>query len=100
YEAFRDRRPPPLPVLLALGAATLGCALLVLPGGEGHASPAGVAWGLLAAVTMAADTVLAEVARKRGVGATPLLCLGLLVGSLALLATRPTPVPAEAPSGD
>jgi drug/metabolite transporter (DMT)-like permease len=87
-EAVRERRLPPRPVLLALGAATAGSALLVLPGGGLQVPVAGLLWGAGSAMAMAAGTVVAGAAQRRGARPVPLLGFGLLLGSLAFAPWR------------
>jgi len=88
FEAVRQRRLPPRPLLLALGAATAGSALLVLPGGTLRVPVAGFALGLASAVCFAVDTHVAAGLRRQGVLALPLLAYGLAIGSCALLPLR------------
>ncbi len=88
FESARERRLPPRPVLLALAAAVAGSALLVLPGGGLRIPPAGLAWGVASAFAMAAGTVLAGAAQRRGARPLPLLAFGLLAGSLLFLPLR------------
>jgi len=87
-EAVRERRLPPRPVLLALGAATGGSALLVLPGAGLRVPAAGLLWGAGSALAMAAGTVVAAAAQRRGARPVPLLGFGLLLGSLAFAPLR------------
>jgi drug/metabolite transporter (DMT)-like permease len=101
FEAARDRRLPPRPVLLALCAASAGSALLVLPGGALRVSAAGLAWGLGSSVAMAAGTLLAGAAQRRGARPVPLLALGLVAGSLLFAPIRsPWAALAAVPRGD
>jgi drug/metabolite transporter (DMT)-like permease len=88
WEAARGRRWPPRPVSLALAAATAGSGLLVLPGGSLRVPAAGFAFGLASAFGMAGGTVVAGALRRRGIGATPLIAYGLLVGSIAFWPVR------------
>lgn len=88
WEAVRERRLPPRPVLLALGAASAGSALLVLPGGGLRVPLAGFLWGAAASVAMAVDTVLAASARRRGAGAVPLLAWSLVFGAVLFVPYR------------
>lgn len=88
WEAARARRLPPWPLRIALGVAVAGSALLVLPGGGARVPPAGLAWGMAAALAFATATVVAGALRRRGVGATPLLAYGLVLGSLAFVPVR------------
>ncbi|HSB18836.1 MAG TPA: DMT family transporter [Anaeromyxobacteraceae bacterium] len=88
FEAARDRRLPPRPVLLSLGAATAGSALLVLPGGALRVPAGGLAWGIASAFSMAAGTILAGSAQRRGARPLPLLSLGLALGSLLFWPVR------------
>jgi len=88
WESARERRLPPRPVLLALVAAVAGSGLLVLPGTGLRVPPAGLAWGAAAALAMAAGTVLAGAAQRRGAPPLPLLSLGLLAGSLCFIPLR------------
>lgn len=101
FEAARERRLPPRPVLLALLAASAGSALLVLPGGALRVSRAGLAWGIGSAVSMAASTLLAGSAQRRGARPMPLLALGLALGSLLFWPVRsPWAALARIPAGD
>jgi drug/metabolite transporter (DMT)-like permease len=101
FEAARDRRPPPRPVLLALCAATAGSALLVLPGSALRVPAAGLLWGIASSVSMAAGTVLAGAAQRRGARAVPLLALGLVLGSLVFAPVRtPWGALAAVPAGE
>lgn len=88
WEAARSRSWPARPVSLALAAATAGSGLLVLPGGPLHVPAAGFAFGLASAFGMAGGTVAAGALRRRGMGATPLIAHGLLIGSLAFWPVR------------
>ena len=88
WEAVRTRRVPPPALSAALFAATAGSALLVLSGRSASVSPAGLAWGIGAAVTMAVSTLIAGRMRRRGVAATALLGYGLLAGSLVFVPVR------------
>lgn len=101
WEAARERRLPPRPVMLALALATGGSALLVLPGGSVRLPPVGLAWGLGAAVAMAAGTVVAAGAQRRGARPLPLLSFGMLAGSLFFAPLRaPWTALAAVPAGD
>jgi drug/metabolite transporter (DMT)-like permease len=82
WEAARERRLPPRPVILALAAATGGSMLLVLPGGALRVSAEGLFWGVSSSLSMAAGTVLAGAAQRRGAQPVPLLAMGLVIGSL------------------
>lgn len=88
WEAAASRRWPPRPVALALGAATAGSALLVLPGGSLTVPASGFAFGIASAFGMAGGTVVAGALRRRGLGATPLIAWGLLAGSVAFWPLR------------
>lgn len=101
FEAARERRLPPRPVLLSLGVATAGSALLVLPGGALRVPAAGLAWGIASSVSMAAGTLLAGSAQRRGARPVPLLALGLALGSLLFWPARsPWAALASVPPGE
>jgi drug/metabolite transporter (DMT)-like permease len=101
FEAARERRLPPRPVLLSLCAAIAGSALLVLPGGGLRVPAAGLLWGAASSLSMAAGTVLAGAAQRRGARAVPLLALGLCLGSLPFALVRsPWGALASIPAGD
>ncbi|MBI5067006.1 MAG: EamA family transporter [Deltaproteobacteria bacterium] len=88
WEAARERRLPPRPVLLALLAAICGSALLVLPGGTLRIPLEGFLWGAASSVAMAVDTVFAGAAQRRGARAIPMLAWSLLLGALLFVPYR------------
>lgn len=88
WEAARARRLPPRPILVSMSVAVVGSALLVLPAGSASVPLRGFAWGIASALSFAAATVLGGGLRRRGVAATPLLAIGLALGSLAFLPVR------------
>lgn len=102
WESIAERRVPSRAVLVAVALASCGSALLVLGGRDGlRLSTAGLAWGLAAAIAMAAETVLGSIAKRRGIASAPLLAYGLLLGSLALVPVRlPWEALAAVPAGD
>lgn len=88
WESAWARRLPEPGIILALALATLGSALLVLPGTGFEVPAAGLAWGLASAVSMAAVTLVATDLRRRGARTANMLVSGLLIGSLAFLPAR------------
>jgi drug/metabolite transporter (DMT)-like permease len=101
FEAVRARRLPSPRLRAALATATLGSAFLVLPGGAVRVPAAGLLWGVGASLAFAGATVTAGDLRRSGVRATPLLALGLTLGSLAFLPLRtPWVALATIPPGD
>ncbi|GEJ59427.1 DMT family transporter [Anaeromyxobacter diazotrophicus] len=88
FEAVRARRLPSPLVAAALATASAGSALLVLPGGGVRVPAAGLAWGLGAAFAFASATVTAGELRRGGLGAIPLLAVGLTLGSLVFVPVR------------
>lgn len=101
WEAARERRLPPRPVLLALLAAICGSALLVLPGGSLRIPLQGFLWGAASSVAMAVDTVFAGAAQRRGARAVPMLAWSLLFGALLFVPYRtPWDALGAIPAGD
>ncbi len=88
FEAAQARRLPAPLVRAALLVATVGSALLVLPGSGVRVPLAGLLWGVGASFAFAGATVTAGALRRRGVRATPLLALGLVLGSLLFVPIR------------
>jgi len=88
FEAVRARRLPSPRIAAALATATAGSALLVLPGGGVRVPAAGLLWGIGASFAFASATLTAGELRRGGLGATPLLALGLTLGSLAFIPLR------------
>jgi len=88
FEAARQRRLPSPYVRAALVTATVGSALLVLPGSGVRVPAAGLLWGIGAAFAFASATVTAGALRRGGLRATPLLAWGLTLGSLAFVPLR------------
>ena len=88
WESARTRRLPSRPIVASMSIAVVGSALLVLPGGSARVPLRGFAWGIAAALSFAAATIVGGGLRRRGVGATPLLAIGLALGSLAFLPLR------------
>ncbi|OFX21857.1 MAG: hypothetical protein A2V77_20255 [Anaeromyxobacter sp. RBG_16_69_14] len=88
WEAARARRLPPAPILIAQIVAIAGSALLVLPGGGVRVPLVGLAWGLASAFSFAGATIIGGSLLRRGTRATPLLAVGLTLGSLAFVPVR------------
>ncbi len=88
WEAARARRLPPAPILFAQIVAIAGSALLVLPAGGVSVPLGGFAWGLASAFAFASATILAGSLLRRGTRATPLLAIGLTLGSFAFVPLR------------
>ncbi len=84
WEALRGRRWPSARLAVALGAATMGSGLLVLPGGSIRISREGLAWGFFSAVGFASATIVAGALRRRGTSGASLVAWGLLLGALWL----------------
>ncbi|MFA9430424.1 DMT family transporter [Egicoccus sp. AB-alg2] len=60
WTAARTRRRPPAPTLIGAALTMVGLGFVLDLAGAGGVDPAGVAWGLLAAVCLAAFFVLSE----------------------------------------
>jgi drug/metabolite transporter, DME family len=89
WTAFRNRKRPPTPVVLALAGALLGIVLLseVLSGNLGRLDALGIAMGLGAAITFAAYTLLSEPVNAR-YGPVQAIFRGFEIASLFWLAIQ------------
>ena len=96
WAAAAARRPPPARQVAALAAALLGIALLATNGSVAHlALPlGGLAWGLVAAVTLAVYTILPRPLLQRH-ETLPVVGWGMAVAAVAAAAVlHPAPLPA------